>query len=100
MSDTTVQDLEKEVAINVRSPSLNETLNVTIKLKSTVLSLKECIKPIHPHQPAAENQRIIYSGKLLQDSELLSDIIKSVSSLISISVLHAMLIKSFRMMMR
>jgi hypothetical protein len=78
MSDT-VQDLEKGVLINVRSPSLNETLAVTITLKSTVLSLKESIKPIHPHHPAAENQRIIYSGKLLQDSELLSDIIKSVS---------------------
>jgi hypothetical protein len=71
--------MEKEFVINVRSPSLNETLTIATTLNTTVLSLKEAIKPIHPNHPNAQDQRIIYSGKLLQDNEFLSDIIKKVS---------------------
>lgn len=73
-----MQDIDSDIDIQVRSPSLNETLIVTTKLNATVLSLKQSIEPVHPHHPTADNQRIIYSGKLLQDEELLCNIIKNV----------------------
>ncbi|GAA5804613.1 hypothetical protein HPULCUR_010115 [Helicostylum pulchrum] len=72
-----MQELDSDIIIHVRSPSLNETLIVTTKLNATVLNLKESIEPVHPHHPTADNQRIIYSGKLLQDEELLCNIIKN-----------------------
>lgn len=70
--------METNLVIHVRSPSLNETLIVSTNLSATVLSLKESIEPIHPHHPTVENQRIIYSGKLLQDTDLLCNIVKNV----------------------
>ena len=78
MSENT-QAFEREISIQVRSPSLDETLNVQAKLSATVLSLKEAIFSIHPTHPIAENQRIIYSGKLLQDNEILSTVLKNVT---------------------
>lgn len=77
MSESPV-DLDNELLIQVRSPSLNETLDVTVKLNETVLALKRSIQLVHPQHPTTENQRIIYSGKLLSDEESISTIIKKV----------------------
>lgn len=71
-------DLDNELLIQVRSPSLNESLDVTAKLNETVLSLKKSIQLVHPQHPTVENQRIIYSGKLLSDEETISSIVKEV----------------------
>jgi hypothetical protein len=73
-----MDNLDKEVEVHVRSPSLNETLVVKVILNATVLSLKHSIERIHPQHPSANNQRIIYSGKLLEDTETLINILKKV----------------------
>lgn len=72
-------DLNSELLIQVRSPSLNETLDVTIKLNETISCLKKSIQLVHPHHPSVDNQRIIYSGKLLQDEETIYSVIRTVN---------------------
>jgi len=68
--------IDKEIAVHIRSPSLNETLEVKTTLNATILTLKKSIEPVHPHHPKPTNQRIIYSGKLLKDADILTEILK------------------------
>ncbi|KAL0137069.1 hypothetical protein V8B55DRAFT_1545212 [Mucor lusitanicus] len=68
--------IDKEITVHVRSPSLNETLQVKTTLNATILTLKKAIEPVHPHHPKSASQRIIYSGKLLKDADILADILK------------------------
>lgn len=68
--------IDKEIIVHVRSPSLNETLKVKTTLNATILTLKKAIEPVHPHHPKSANQRIIYSGKLLKDADILTEILK------------------------
>ncbi|KAI8645298.1 hypothetical protein BD408DRAFT_412112 [Parasitella parasitica] len=68
--------IDKEITVHVRSPSLNETLQVKTTLNATVLTLKSSIEPVHPHHPKPANQRIIYSGKLLEDTDMLVNLLK------------------------
>lgn len=72
---------EKYLTIKIRSPSLQETLSITVQTDATIFSLKEAIQPVHPQHPSCADQRIIYSGKLLQDTEIISTIINKVLSL-------------------
>jgi hypothetical protein len=72
---------EKYLTIKIRSPSLQETLSITVQTDATIFSLKEAIQPVHPQHPSCADQRIIYSGKLLQDTEIISTIINKVFSL-------------------
>jgi hypothetical protein len=71
-----MEDIDKEITVNVRSPSLNETLEVKTVLNATILTLKKSIEPVHPHHPKITNQRIIYGGKLLKDSDVLAEVLK------------------------
>lgn len=70
----------QEITVYVRSPSLNETLHVETSLDATVISLKKSIESTHPDHPSASDQRIIFSGKLLQDTDTLIDILKKVEN--------------------
>ncbi|KAI8058657.1 uncharacterized protein B0P05DRAFT_559357 [Gilbertella persicaria] len=67
-----------DITINIRSPSLNDTLVVVINTDSTIANLKESIESVHPQHPLPSNQRIIYNGKLLEDSDTLLNILKKV----------------------
>ncbi|KAL7335930.1 hypothetical protein PS15p_201336 [Mucor circinelloides] len=69
--------IDKEITVHIRSPSLNETLEVKTTLNATILTLKKSIEPVHPHHPKPTNQRIIYSGKLLKDADILTEILKT-----------------------
>lgn len=73
-----MEDIDKEITVNVRSPSLNETLEIRTVLNATILTLKKSIEPVHPHRPKTINQRIIYSGKLLKDSDILAEVLKKI----------------------
>jgi hypothetical protein len=73
-----MDNLDKQVEVHVRSPSLNETLVVNTTLNATILNLKNSIQRIHPQHPSSNNQRIIYSGKLLEDTETLINVLKKV----------------------
>ncbi|CEP12904.1 hypothetical protein [Parasitella parasitica] len=68
--------INEEITVHVRSPSLNETLQVKTTLNATVLTLKNSIEPVHPHHPKPATQRIIYSGKLLEDTDILAELLK------------------------
>lgn len=50
----------------------------------TVRRLKSHLAAVYPNRPAEKNQRIIYSGKLLQDNSVLKDILRTIDS----STLH------------
>ncbi|KAI9483363.1 MAG: hypothetical protein EXX96DRAFT_557936 [Benjaminiella poitrasii] len=73
-----MDDSIKEITIHVRSPSLNQTLSMKVNLNETILTLKQSIEPIHPYHPPPTSQRIIYSGKLLEDSDILINVLKKV----------------------
>ncbi|KAI8393775.1 uncharacterized protein BYT42DRAFT_488343 [Radiomyces spectabilis] len=60
--------------VYIRSPTLSETLTLTVPRDATLLSLKRIIQDNHPQKPSPANQRIIYSGKLLDDDVHLSAI--------------------------
>lgn len=70
---------EKDLIVCIRSPSLEETLSVTISPNATILDLKQAIEPIHPHHPSSSDQRIIYSGRLLQDTEVIDTVVSKVN---------------------
>ncbi|CEI90196.1 hypothetical protein RMCBS344292_04525 [Rhizopus microsporus] len=71
---------EKDLIVCIRSPSLEETLSVTISPNATILDLKQAIEPIHPHHPNSSDQRIIYSGRLLQDTEVIDTVVSKANS--------------------
>ncbi|KAI8877803.1 hypothetical protein K501DRAFT_326361 [Backusella circina FSU 941] len=62
--------------VQIRSPSLNQTLDVNLDLNSTVWNLKQEIQQKHPQHPLPSNQRIIFSGKLLENDDSLDSILK------------------------
>jgi hypothetical protein len=64
--------------VQIRSPSLNQTLDVNLDLNSTIWNLKQEIQQKHPQHPLPSNQRIIFSGKLLEDDDSLEPILKKV----------------------
>ncbi|KAI8099883.1 uncharacterized protein BX664DRAFT_310809 [Halteromyces radiatus] len=68
------QNMERYV--QVRSPSLHQTLSFPVDDNTTVESLKKAIQSNHPQQPAPLNQRIIFRGKVLLDAEILSNILE------------------------
>ncbi|KAI8339464.1 hypothetical protein BC941DRAFT_252620 [Chlamydoabsidia padenii] len=62
--------------VQVRSPSLNQTLSFPFDHATTVDSLKQSIQTQHPYHPSPGDQRIIYRGKILLDTEILSNILE------------------------
>lgn len=46
----------------------------------TVKRLKSHLAAVYPSKPAEKSQRIIYSGKLLQDHSVLQDVLRSIDS--------------------
>lgn len=69
---------EKGLIIKIRSPSLEETLPIRVDTDATISSLKQAIQLSHPQQPACSDQRIIYSGRLLEDTEIIDTILNKV----------------------
>lgn len=67
-----------QVTLQIRSPSLNETLTVTIERDSSVRSLKELLQKFHPRKPAAADQRLIFSGRILDDADELEKVLEKV----------------------
>lgn len=67
-----------QVTLQIRSPSLNETLTVTIERDSSVRSLKELLQKFHPRKPPAADQRLIFSGRILDDADELEKVLEKV----------------------
>lgn len=65
--------------VQVRSPSLDEPLTITVEHGATIQSLKQIIQSQHPKKPAVHDQRIIFAGKLLDDIEVVSHLVRKVN---------------------
>jgi len=69
------------VSIRIKSASHRcEDLEFPCKLSSTVLNLKKIIQLKNPLHPGVTEQRLIYSGHLLDDGKLIRDVISANSA--------------------
>lgn len=66
--------------VQIRSPSLNETLTINTTKDASIRELKRLVHGIHPRKPHASDQRIIFGGRVLDDNEILGQILERVSS--------------------
>ena len=66
------------LTVQIRSPSMSETLTLTIQRDASIHSLKQQILSVHPKKPNVVDQRIIFSGKLLNDTDTLNRILEKV----------------------
>lgn len=62
-----------EVTIIFMSPRLQD-FPVTAPLQISILDLKTKIALEHPQQPPVHSQRILFSGRLLRDNEILGEV--------------------------
>ncbi|KAI8142045.1 hypothetical protein BJV82DRAFT_714509 [Fennellomyces sp. T-0311] len=68
--------MDGSLTINLRSPSMSETMTLTTDRDASVRSLKRLIHTVHPKKPSINDQRIIFGGKLLNDADILSRILE------------------------
>ena len=61
------QSAEESVTLLVRSPTLEDDVQVAVPLSSTVLMIKEALAREHPEIPQPGDQRLIFAGQLLKD---------------------------------
>ncbi|KAG9287451.1 hypothetical protein G9A89_023823 [Geosiphon pyriformis] len=66
------------VRIFIRSPAITlpEDFSILTKAQSSVLLLKKIISVNHPLKPKIPEQKLIYRGRVLKDSELIVEILK------------------------
>jgi len=64
--------------ILIKSPSLIEDFAIKMRLSDSVATLKQQISQELPLHPSIEDQRLVYSGKLLRNEELLTDVFRKV----------------------
>ena len=67
------------VRLTVRTPSLSDGQDVELvcELDWSVLRVKEEIQAVFaPHHPKPEDQRLVYAGKLLQNYDPLSGVLR------------------------
>ncbi|KAI9319430.1 hypothetical protein BX666DRAFT_2025726 [Dichotomocladium elegans] len=67
---------DQQFTVQIRSPSLHETLTIDTHQNATIRELKLRILDIHPRKPAVNDQRIIFGGKVLNDGEVLKQILE------------------------
>ncbi|KAI9278610.1 hypothetical protein BDA99DRAFT_492628 [Phascolomyces articulosus] len=66
----------ESLTVQIRSPSMSETLTLTTQRHASVHALKQLIHTVHPKKPTPSDQRIIFAGKLLNDTDALSRILE------------------------
>ncbi|CDH61083.1 predicted protein [Lichtheimia corymbifera JMRC:FSU:9682] len=66
--------------VQIRSPSLNETLTINTNKDASIRELKRLVHGIHPRNPHANDQRIIFGGRVLDDDEILGKILERADS--------------------
>lgn len=64
------------VKLNIRNPCLDEARDIEAPLDWTVLQVKEDVERDWPEHPRPADQRLIYSGKLLEDTSKLQDVLR------------------------
>jgi len=66
----------QEVNIILKNP-YGSDFSITVSLSISVLELKQLVQAEHPDKPPIDRQRIIFSGRHLQDNEILSSILRA-----------------------
>ena len=64
------------IKLNVKSPTCVEDKILDTKLEATVKDVKCQIEREWPSNPPPKDQRLVYAGKLLQDSSVLKDVLR------------------------
>ena len=66
-----------EVKLRIKSPSAAiGDIYVDAELTHTVLHVKELITAEYPTHPAAADQKLVYAGRLLQDTDLVKNVLR------------------------
>ena len=70
----------ERVSLIIKSPSIAESdsLRLQVPLNGTVRQIKEALQQQHPEHPAPSTQRLIFAGRLLQDSSNTADVLRQV----------------------
>jgi len=69
--------MDKKVTIKIKSPSASHPdLEFVCDVTNTVLELKDRISREFPTQPSVSGQKLVYSGKILKDSDRLEDVLR------------------------
>jgi len=66
----------KRIPLIIRCPFTTTDLNILIDPSHNVLHLKKKIFKEFPSNPKPSDQRLIFGGKIIQNNEVLSDILK------------------------
>lgn len=66
--------MSNTVEILVKNPSGEGDSLVVIPLASSILDLKHRISQQHPKRPDVASQRLIFSGRILRDDDVLQNI--------------------------
>ncbi|ORX51985.1 hypothetical protein DM01DRAFT_1408443 [Hesseltinella vesiculosa] len=74
------QDTDEKQYVQIRSPSLQETLVIPFDPSSTIADLKRNIRAAHPNKPLAQDQRIIFRGNVLADTQVIAALITNMES--------------------
>jgi len=69
--------MDKKVTIKIKSPSASHPdLEFVCDVTNTVVELKDRISREFPTQPSVSGQKLVYSGKILKDSDRLEDVLR------------------------
>lgn len=79
--DVTGTGVDLPVTLVIKAPSQRQDDQVVdCVLSWTVRKLKEHLETVYPSKPKSNEQRLIYSGKLLQDENTLKDVLRQYDS--------------------
>lgn len=69
--------MDKKVTIKIKSPSASyPDLEFVCDVTNTVMDVKDRISREFPTQPSVSAQKLVYSGKILKDSDRLEDVLR------------------------
>ena len=69
--------MEKKVTLKIKSPSASyQDLEFVCDVTNTVMEVKERISKEFPTQPSVSGQKLVYSGKILKDSDRLENVLR------------------------
>jgi len=72
-----VLDIMETVTLKIKSPSAAiPDLELNVKVEDTILEVKEKVSAAYPTKPRPSAQKLVYLGKILKDSERLSDLLR------------------------
>ena len=65
------------VNLRIKSPSADYAdINLSVSVHETVLDIKKRIEAEYTSSPAPDHQKLVYSGKLLQNTMVLGDFLR------------------------